>query len=93
MHQPVPQIVHKSAQILKFPQISQNSVVSELTVASSIQVHSCLPFSRFNILVCYRCLAARLIKLDHARSPRTPWIALGVRHPREQRVLNLELCN
>jgi hypothetical protein len=89
----VPQIVHQSAQILKFPQISQNSAVSELTVASSLQVRSCLPFSRFNILVCYRCLAARPIELDHARSPGTPRIALGVRHPREQRVLDLELCN
>jgi hypothetical protein len=82
-HQPVPQIVHQSAPIWDFPQISQNSAVSELTVASSLQVGSCLPHSRFNIPMCYRCLAARPIELDHARSPGTSRIILGLRRHRE----------
>jgi hypothetical protein len=89
----VPQIVHQNAPILKFPQISQNFVVSELTMASSLQVRSCLPYSRFSIPVCCRCLAAQPIELDHTRSPGTPRIVLGLRHHHEQSVCEPKPCN
>jgi hypothetical protein len=83
-HQPVPQIIHQSASIWDFPQISQEHRVCELAVASYPQVRSCLPHSRFNIHVCCRCLAARPIELDHARSPGTLQIVLGLHHHRGQ---------
>jgi hypothetical protein len=62
-------------------------------VASSLQVRSCLRRSRFNIPVCCRCLAARPIELDHARSPGTSRIVLGLRHHHGQSDCEPEPCN
>jgi hypothetical protein len=76
-----------------FPQFSQNSTVSELIVASSLQVRSYLPHSRFNIPMCCRCVAAWPIELDHARSPGTSRIVLGLRHHRGQSDCEPEPCN
>ena len=80
----------------EFP-FSPNSVlhaaVSELAVAKRLQVRSYPPCPRFSTLVCYGCLSAQPIELDHVRSPGTPRVVLSLRHPRGQRDFELELRN
>jgi hypothetical protein len=78
---------------LGFPPNQSKLRGSELTVASSLQVRSCLPCSRCNIPVCYRCLAAQSIELDYNRSPGTPQIVLNLRHHHGQSDCEPEPCN
>jgi hypothetical protein len=79
---PLSPISHHSLPISIFPQIEFPRYRERRAVASSLQVRSHPPRSHFNTLVCYGCLSAQPIRLDHVRSPGTPWTVLSLRHHR-----------
>jgi hypothetical protein len=81
----LPLISHHSLPISLFPQIGFLRHCERRVMASSLQVHSRPPRSCFSTLVCYGCLSAQPIGLNHVRSSGTPWIVLSLRHHRGQR--------